>query len=83
VPTVAFVSFRLRGHDGVSVVAETWERAFRDLGWAVRTVAGEGPVDQLVPGLAIGAPEPPSAQEVDAALAARTWSWSRTSARSR
>jgi mannosylglucosylglycerate synthase len=69
VPTVAFVSFRLRGHDGVSVVAETWEGAFRDLGWAVRTVAGEGPVERLVPGLAIGAPEPPSAQEVDAALA--------------
>jgi mannosylglucosylglycerate synthase len=51
------------------VVAATWERAFLDLGWEVRTVAGEGPVDRLVPGLAIGAPEPPPAEEVHEALA--------------
>ncbi len=39
-----------------------WRDAFRilaDLGFAVVTVAGEGPVDRLVPSLAIGAPAPP------------------------
>ncbi|MCD9625131.1 glycosyltransferase family 4 protein [Rhabdothermincola salaria] len=51
----AFVSFRLGGHDGVSVVAATWIDAVRRLGFDVRTVAGDGPVDTLIPGLAIGA----------------------------
>mgnify|MGYP003117826683 CR=1 FL=1 len=51
----AFVSFRLGGHDGVSVVAATWTDAMRLLGFEVVTVAGEGPVDTIVPGLAIGA----------------------------
>ncbi|MEQ1787837.1 MAG: hypothetical protein ABL966_12350, partial [Acidimicrobiales bacterium] len=65
-PTVAFVSFRLGRHDGVSVVAATWARA---LGWTVRTVAGDGPVDVLLPGLAVGAPAPPADADLDAALA--------------
>jgi glycosyltransferase involved in cell wall biosynthesis len=68
-PTVAFVSFRLGLHDGVSVVAATWARVLGDLGWHVRTVAGEGPVDRLVPGLAIGAPSAPGPDEVEEALA--------------
>ena len=68
-PTAAFVSFRLGRHDGVSAVAATWCEVFASLGWAVTTVAGEGPVDRLLPGLAMHAPEPPSAQELDAALA--------------
>jgi mannosylglucosylglycerate synthase len=67
VPTVAFVSFRLGRHDGVSVVAASWARVLTDLGWSVRTVAGEGPVDVVVPGLAVGA-EAPAPDEVDAAM---------------
>lgn len=54
-PVCAFVSFRLGGTDGVSVVAEHWASAVRELGFDVVTVAGEGPVDTTVPGLRIGA----------------------------
>jgi len=68
VPLAAIVSFRLGLHDGVSVVAAAWARALRDLGWDVRTVAGDGPVGQLVPGLAANAPEPPAPSEVAAAF---------------
>jgi glycosyltransferase involved in cell wall biosynthesis len=68
VPEVAFVSFRLGRHDGVSVVAATWARVLRELGWTVRTVAGDGPVDHLLPGLAAGAAKPPSPAQVAAAL---------------
>ena len=46
--------------DGVSVVARNWRRAFEQLGYEVHTVAGYGPVDRTVPGLAIGAMDPPS-----------------------
>jgi len=41
--------------DGVSVVARNWQRAMADIGFDIMTVAGEGPVDRTVPGLAIGA----------------------------
>jgi glycosyltransferase involved in cell wall biosynthesis len=54
-PVCAFVSFRLGGTDGVSVVAASWMDVVRDLGFDVVTVAGEGPVDRRVPRLAIGA----------------------------
>ena len=40
-----------------------------DLGWTVRTVAGDGPVDHLLDGLAVGAEAPPEADAVDASLA--------------
>ncbi len=63
------VSFRLGGTDGVSVEAAKWDRALRQLGHTVTTVAGDGPVDHLLPGLAIDAPEPPDAAAVAAALA--------------
>jgi glycosyltransferase involved in cell wall biosynthesis len=69
VATVALVSFRLGRHDGVSVVAATWQRVLEELGWTVTTVAGDGPVDHLVPGLEIGATEPPDPQAVADALA--------------
>ena len=49
------VSFRLGGPDGVSVVADHWGEAFRRLGLAVRTVAGAGRADRLVPGLPMDA----------------------------
>ena len=64
------VSFRLGGGDGVAVEAAKWADALCALGWDVRTVAGSGPVDTLLPGLAMHAPEPPSRDEVEDALAA-------------
>lgn len=67
--TVAIISFRLGQPDGVSVVAASWQRALEKLGFRVTTVAGDGPVDHLLPGLAIGAERPPSAGEVADALA--------------
>ena len=68
-PTVAIVSFRLGLADGVSVVAARWGAILERLGHNVVTVAGEGPVDRRVAGLAIDAPQPPSPGEVSAALA--------------
>ena len=65
----AIVSFRLGRADGVSVVAATWRKALADLGFAIRTVAGDGPVDVTVPGLAIDATTPPTRAELQAALA--------------
>jgi glycosyltransferase involved in cell wall biosynthesis len=67
-PVVAIVSFRLGGSDGVAVEATKWGDALSVLGFDVRTVAGEGPVDRLLPGLAIDAPEPPRPAEVEDAL---------------
>jgi mannosylglucosylglycerate synthase len=52
---VAIVSFRLGGPDGVSVVAGHWGEALRRLGLRVRTVAGDGRADRLVPGLGMDA----------------------------
>ncbi len=63
------VSFRLGGEDGVAVEAAKWASALGLLGWNVRTVAGAGPVDAVLPGLAMHAPEPPTRAEVDDALA--------------
>lgn len=67
--TCAVVSFRLGLTDGVSIVAESWAAALGDLGFEVVTVAGEGPVDRMVAGLAIDAAAPPPLSEVEAALA--------------
>ena len=53
--TLAVVSYRLGGTDGVSVEAAKWGGAFRSLGFDVTTVAGAGRADRLVPGLAIDA----------------------------
>ena len=50
----AIVSFRLGGPDGVSVEASKWAWALGRLGYQVRTVAGEGPVDVHVAELALG-----------------------------
>ena len=63
-PVCAIVSFRLGLSDGVSIIAAGWQRALTDLGFDVTTVAGEGPVDRLLPGLAIGATEPPADDEL-------------------
>ncbi len=64
------VSFRLGGGDGVAVEAAKWASALGVLGWDVRTLAGEGPADHLLPGLAMHAPEPPTLNEIRAALGA-------------
>ncbi len=45
------ISFRLGGTDGVSIEAAKWCAALRTLGFGVRTIAGEGVADVLVPGL--------------------------------
>jgi glycosyltransferase involved in cell wall biosynthesis len=66
--TVALVSFRLGGPDGVSVEAAKWAGRLTALGFDVVTVAGAGPVDRLLPGLAIGATAPPPAATLDRAL---------------
>lgn len=68
VVTVAQLSFRLGGTDGVSVEAAKWAGALRSLGCVVRTVAGDGPVDRVVPGLAWGAAAGPDRESVEAAL---------------
>jgi glycosyltransferase involved in cell wall biosynthesis len=59
-PLAAFLSFRFGATDGVSVVTRTWIAAFESFGFRVVTVAGNGDADRLVPGLEIGAGEPPS-----------------------
>jgi mannosylglucosylglycerate synthase len=69
VPTAALLSFRLGGSDGVSIEAAKWAGALQHLGWRVYTVAGAGPVDVLLEGLAIGAPAPPTHRELGDALA--------------
>ena len=51
------------------MVAATWARVLRGLGWTIRTVAGDGPVDHLLPGLAVGSAAPPAAAALDTALA--------------
>jgi glycosyltransferase involved in cell wall biosynthesis len=69
-PGAALISFRLGGSDGVSVEAQKWRSALEILGFDVRTVAGSGPVDHCLPGLAIDAPDPPTDGEIDDALRA-------------
>ncbi len=66
--TAALVSFRLGGPDGVSVEAAKWGWALTRLGYTVRTVAGEGSADHVVPGLAIGAAAGPPRDDVARAL---------------
>ncbi len=68
-PLAAICSFRLGLHDGVSVVARSWQKVLAGLGWQVRTVAGEGPVDRLVEGLGRGTDQPPDPDDLEDALA--------------
>jgi mannosylglucosylglycerate synthase len=69
VPLVAILSFRLGGHDGVSIVAETWRRALADLGFGTFTVAGAGRADRLLPWLDIDSPTTPDHAALTDALA--------------
>lgn len=52
-PLAVVVSYRLGGADGVSVEAAKWARALESLGFAIRTVAGAGTADVVLPGLGI------------------------------
>jgi mannosylglucosylglycerate synthase len=67
-PTVCFVSARLGEPDGVSVAAAAWMLAFERLGFLVRTVAGEGEADCVVPELALDAVFPPPAGDLETAF---------------
>lgn len=64
----AIVSFRLGLSDGVSVVARLWQKMLADIGFDMVTVAGEGPVDRLVPGLGIDQIDGPDANRFAAAV---------------
>jgi hypothetical protein len=66
---IALVSYRLGGTDGVSIESAKWADAMRLLGYRVVTVAGEGPVDHLIPALAMTATTVPDKGEIDAAVA--------------
>jgi mannosylglucosylglycerate synthase len=68
VTTVAILSFRLGMSDGVSVAAAQWVAALRRMGCHVRTVAGAGTADHLVPGLALDSHRPAYAGALAAAL---------------
>jgi hypothetical protein len=54
-PRAGIVSFRLGGVDGVSIEAAKWAWALTELGYRTVTIAGDGPVDRLLPGLGPGA----------------------------
>ncbi|MDT7702327.1 MAG: mannosylglucosylglycerate synthase [Pseudonocardiales bacterium] len=64
----AIVSYRLGMADGVSVTAAQWRTALRALGMRVRTVAGAGRADVMMPGLSAHALRPPSRRALAAAL---------------
>jgi len=68
VARLAFVSFRLGLNDGVSIEADKWMTAMRSLGHSTYTVAGEGPVDVHVAGLAIDADVDPDIDELHRAF---------------
>ncbi len=68
IPTACLLSFRLGGTDGVSVEAAKWQAALGKLGFGTVTVAGEGSADRLVPGLAMGATEPPVLRDLEDAF---------------
>jgi mannosylglucosylglycerate synthase len=66
---VGILSFRLGGVDGVSIEAAKWGWALAELGHDVRTIAGSGLADIIMPGLAIDATVAPTATELHDALA--------------
>jgi mannosylglucosylglycerate synthase len=68
VATVVVLSYRLGAADGVSVAAAQWITALRRLGCQVRTVAGAGTADRLVPGLAFDTPRPARTRDIEGAL---------------
>ncbi|MGH8921829.1 MAG: glycosyltransferase [Actinomycetes bacterium] len=67
-PTIALLSFRLGVVDGVSVAAAHWAAALRNLGCRVRTIAGSGAAEHVVPGLAFDTRHPARVGELAVAL---------------
>ncbi len=71
--TCVIISFRLEGNDGVAIIAKTWERVLRTLGWQICTVAGESPeghqLDVKLEGLAIEPTVPVDKQRLAEVLA--------------
>lgn len=68
-PVAVICSYRLGMHDGVSVEAVKWAQALDRLGFAVRTVAGAGRADVLLPQLAMDADGAPGEEALRAAFA--------------
>lgn len=68
-PRAAVVSFRLGGTDGVAIEASKWIWALEQRGFEVVTVAGDGPVDVLIPELAMYRTAAPDRDQVESALA--------------
>ena len=66
---IVLVSFRLGGTDGVAIESAKWILALRSLGHSVRTVAGEGVAEVIIPSLAIEATITTSIQELEDAFA--------------
>ncbi len=65
----AFITFRSGLPDGVSVVTATWVRAFRDLGFDVWVIGGEGVVDRCIDWLTVEPGREPDRADVVAAVA--------------
>jgi glycosyltransferase involved in cell wall biosynthesis len=65
---IVLVSFRLGGTDGVAIESAKWTSALSTLGHHVRTVAGNGVADVIVPSLAINATTSVSVQELEEAF---------------
>ncbi len=65
----AIVSFRLGLSDGVSIIARLWQEILADIGFEMVTVAGEGPVDRVIPGLGIDQLDGPDPDAFAAAMA--------------
>jgi glycosyltransferase involved in cell wall biosynthesis len=68
VARIVVVSFRLGGTDGVAIESAKWIAALTSLGHHIRTVAGEGVADVVIPSLAMGATTRTSARRLDAAI---------------
>jgi glycosyltransferase involved in cell wall biosynthesis len=67
-PVATIISFRLGGGDGVSIEAAKWAHALRVIGFEVRTVAGAGRADTIVPGLGIYDEVGPSRSDVSRSI---------------
>jgi mannosylglucosylglycerate synthase len=65
---IALVSFRLGGTDGVAIESAKWIAALTTLGHHVRTIAGGGEADVIIPSLAIDSTTPTSPHELKAAI---------------
>ena len=65
---IVVVSFRLGGNDGVAIESAKWIAAIETLGHNVRTVAGEGVADVILPSLAIDATTSTSIQALSESL---------------